>query len=85
MELTFQSDLEIPFSVIEYSHPKPERLEVDKEPRYAKDPKKKTSKDKEVELDTTGQGAEKKQNHIIVDQPPIAFSFKKTDNNKKHE
>jgi hypothetical protein len=50
---------------------------MDSRPRYAKDPDKKPSGDKDVELETTGEGAERNPGHNIVQQPPVMFSFKR--------
>ncbi|MCX7745571.1 MAG: Tn7-like element transposition protein TnsE [Clostridia bacterium] len=77
LEITYRSNLEIPFTEIELYHPKLEKLEADRQPRYAKDPTKRSIDNKDVELDSTGQGAESRQNQNVVEQPPVMFNFKR--------
>lgn len=76
LELLHRSDLEIPFYIIECFHPKLERLEADGKPRYVKDPTKKPLDNENIELDTTGDAAEKHTNNNIIEQPPVLYSFK---------
>lgn len=76
LELLHRSDLEIPFYVVECFHPKLERLVADGKTRYVKDPTKKLSDNENIELDTTGDAAEKHVNNNIIEQPPVMFSFK---------
>ncbi len=76
LELLHRSDLVIPFSNVECFHPKLERLEVDKNPRYVKDPTQKPLENETIDLDITGDGAEKHANNIIIEQPPVMYSFK---------
>lgn len=75
LELLYRSNLNMPFNVIEYYHPKLEKIESDNKPRYKKDPDKTYLNNDDVELDNTGQGAEKKPNLKTVEQPPIRFGF----------
>lgn len=76
LELLHRSDLAIPFTRIECFHPKLERLEADRKPRYVKDSTKKPLDGDSIELDTTGQASEKHTNNIIIEQPPVMYSFK---------
>ncbi|MDF2985213.1 MAG: hypothetical protein K0R50_723 [Eubacterium sp.] len=76
LELLHRSDLEIPFYIVECFHPKLERLEADGKPRYVKDPTKKPLDSENLELDTTGEAAEKHTNNNIIEQPPVMYSFK---------
>lgn len=76
LELVSRSELILPFTDIDLYHPKLEKIETDSRPRYAKDPTKKPTDYKDVELDTTGQGAEKHPGHNIVEQPPVMYSLK---------
>jgi hypothetical protein len=75
LELLFRSDLEAPFQDIEVFHPRLDRSESDGSIRYKKDPNKEPSDNQDIELETSGEAANRKKNHNIIEQPPTMFSF----------
>lgn len=76
LQLLYRSNLNMPFNVIEYYHPKLERIESDNKPRYIRDLDKKPLDKEDIELDNSGQGSKKRPNLNTVEQPPIWFGFR---------
>lgn len=81
-EILSKTNLYMPFESIEYTHPSLTEMELvnaDKKVRIIKS----ETENKDVELDKSGEGANKTPNELIIDNISMGFSFNKNPQMKR--